>query len=88
MIDMPISTAKINGLKCPEDKSQLKKYDSKNLYLLVKLNGSKLWRFRYIYAGKNKEIALGRYPSIKLTDARDSAEDARILLAKGIDPMA
>lgn len=85
---MPISAAEINGFECPEGKSQLKKFDSKGLYLLVKLNGSKLWRFRYIYAGKNKEMALGRYPSIKLTDARDSAEDARILLAKGIDPMA
>jgi integrase len=85
---MPISAAEINGLKCPENKKQLKKHDSKGLYLLVKPNDSKLWRFRYIYAGKNKEMALGQYPTIKLKDARESAEEARILLAKGIDPMA
>ena len=85
---MSISAAEINGLECPKGKSQFKKHDSRGLYLLVKPNNSKLWRFRYIYAGKNKEMALGRYPSIKLTDARDAAENARILLAKGVDPMA
>ncbi|ENC9836628.1 Arm DNA-binding domain-containing protein [Vibrio fluvialis] len=79
---MPIEAAEINGLKCPEDKKQLKKYDGKGLYLLIKTNGSKLWRFRYVYAGKNKEMALGQYPSIKLANARKSAEDARILLSE------
>ncbi|WP_028835545.1 MULTISPECIES: tyrosine-type recombinase/integrase [unclassified Pseudoalteromonas] len=85
---MPIEAAEINGLKCPEDKKQIKKHDGKGLYLLIKPNGSKLWRFRYVYAGKNKEMALGQYPSIKLANARKSAEDARILLSQGIDPMA
>lgn len=85
---MTLSASEINGLKCPNEKKQIKKYDARGLYLLIKSNNAKLWRFKYIYAGKNKEMALGRYPSITLSKARDAAENARILLGKGIDPMA
>jgi integrase len=85
---MTIVANEIRGFTCPDDKKQIKKYDSKGLYLLIKPNNSKLWRFRYIYGGKSKELALGKYPSIQLTIARELAEKARILLGQGINPMA
>jgi integrase len=85
---MTLFAAQINGFSCPEDKKQIKKYDAKGLYLLVKLCDSKLWRFRYKYGNKNKEMALGSYPSVSLSKARDLAENARILLGQGVDPMA
>ena len=56
-------------------------------FLLVKKNNSKLWRFRYKYAAKHQEMALGKYPIISLSKARELAEEARILLVQGINPM-
>jgi len=56
----------IKHLTCPEDKKQIKKSDGNGLYLLVKINGSKLWRMRYRFNGKHQELALGKYPTIPL----------------------
>jgi integrase len=84
---MTILAREINGFTCPKDKKQAKEFDSKGLYLLIKSSGSKLWRFRYIYNSKNKEMALGKYPFISLSKAREWAENGRILLSQGIDPM-
>ena len=39
------------------------------LYLEVHLNGSKLWRYKYRYMGKQKRLALGRYPDVGLAEA-------------------
>jgi integrase len=84
---MTLFAAQINAFSCPEGKKQIKKYDSKGLYLLVKVGGSKLWRFRYKYGSKNKEMALGSYPSVSLSKARDLSGNSRVLLGQGIDPM-
>lgn len=67
-----------------------KLYDkySGGLYLLVSSSGSKLWRFKYRYVGKQTEIALGRYPEVSLADARKQALDMRQLVAKGQNPVA
>lgn len=48
---------------------------------------SKLWRFRYRYAGKPKMLALGAYPIVTLEKARQKRDDARRLLSDGINPM-
>jgi integrase len=85
---MPLTASQVKSLKCPEERSQIKKSDGNGLFLLVKNNGSKLWRFRYKYALKHQEMALGKYPLIGLADARIAAEQARILLSQGINPMA
>ncbi len=63
-------------------------FDGGGLYLLVTPKGSKLWRFKYRYAGKGKLLAFGSYPEVSLADARQRREDARKLLAKdkSIDP--
>lgn len=57
------------------------------LYAVVTPNGSKLWRFAYSFAGKEKLLALGTYPFLSLAAARDAREAARTLLARGLDPM-
>ena len=61
-------------------------YDEKGLYILVKANGSKYWRFRYRFDGKEKLLALGVYPKVSLSKARRKQEDALKLLDKDIDP--
>ncbi|WNL47921.1 tyrosine-type recombinase/integrase [Dyella sp. BiH032] len=59
---------------------------SNGLYLLVNPIGSKLWRWKYRVAGKEKLLALGSYPVVSLQDARQRHEEARRLLAQGEDP--
>ena len=60
--------------------------DGEGLYLLIKANGARLWRFKYRYAGKEKRLSLGTYPDTGLADARRKHGEARKLLAAGIDP--
>lgn len=56
------------------------------LYLFVKPNGTKAWRFNYRINGKQKTLAIGIYPDISLKAARDKHKEARENLANGIDP--
>lgn len=60
--------------------------DEKSLFLLVHPNGSKYWRLKYYFAGKEKLLALGVYPEISLKTARDKRDEARRLLNDNIDP--
>jgi integrase len=82
---MPLTDTAIKKLK-PTDKP-VKVSDGKGLYLLVNTNGSKLWRWKYRAAGKEKVMALGAYPDVSLAQARDGLEKARKSLAAGTDPM-
>lgn len=59
---------------------------ARGLYLLVNPDGSKYWRFRYRYLGTPKSISLGVYPYVGVADAQGKAHDARVLLAKGVNP--
>jgi len=86
-IVMPLTAAEVKSLKCPSDRKMFKKSDGNGLFLLIKSNQSKLWRFRYKFAGKYQEMALGKYPLISLSEAREATKNARILLTKGINPM-
>ncbi|MQA23636.1 tyrosine-type recombinase/integrase [Rugamonas rivuli] len=68
--------------------SGTKKYqDGDGMYLLVKLAG-KYWRYDYRFNGKRKTAALGIYPEVSLAKARQRRQEARELLADGIDPSA
>jgi Arm DNA-binding domain len=58
------------------------------LSLFVRAKGTKYWYFRFSWDGKQQRISLGRYPEIGLRDARTRRDEARSLLAKGIDPRA
>jgi hypothetical protein len=60
--------------------------DEKGIFLLVNPNGSKYWRLKYRFGGKEKLLALGVYPDLSLADARDMRDEARTQLAKEVDP--
>jgi len=60
--------------------------DGGGLYLLLKPNGAKWWRFDYSIGGKRKTLSLGVYPDTTLSDARRKATDARNNVANDIDP--
>lgn len=60
--------------------------DLDGLGLVVSPVGGKSWHFRYYWLGKQKRISLGNYPEIGLRDARILRDEARALLAKGINP--
>jgi integrase len=60
--------------------------DERGLYLEITPAGGKLWRFKYYFGGVEKRLALGKYPEITLREARDRREEARKLLAHGVDP--
>ncbi|RUQ84482.1 tyrosine-type recombinase/integrase [Legionella septentrionalis] len=63
-----------------------KKSDEKGLFVLVNPNGSLYWRFKYRFLGKEKSLALGTFPDVPLASAREKRDEARRLLAEGIDP--
>lgn len=69
----------------PKDKP-FKLFDGGGLYLLVKPNGSKLWHYKYQFDGKEQNLSIGIYPDISLKDARTQHENARVLLARGVNP--
>ena len=48
--------------------------------------GSRWWRFKCRFAGKEKRISLGVYPDVGLKQARDKREEARRQVAAGVDP--
>lgn len=81
---MPLSDLAIRNAK-PQEKP-FKLTDGGGLYLLVNPTGSRLWRWKYRFLGKEKILAIGAYPTISLAKARDARDAARGLLAEGIDP--
>jgi integrase len=81
---VPLTDLQINKAKAQEKPVTM--FDGAGLFLLVTPTGGKLWRFKYRFEGKEKLLALGTYPEISLTDARNRREDARKLLANGVDP--
>jgi integrase len=62
--------------------------DSGGLHLLIQPTGSKLWRLAYRFAGKQKTLAIGIYPTVTLQEAREQRDGAKRLLGKGTDPSA
>jgi integrase len=65
-----------------------KLYDERGLFLFVPSTGARLWRLKYRLHGKEKLLALGAYPDVSLKRAREKRNDARRLIADGIDPSA
>ncbi|MEX3924002.1 tyrosine-type recombinase/integrase [Paraburkholderia sp. BR10936] len=63
-------------------------FDERGMYLEVSATGGKWWRFKYRFGGKEKRMSLGVYPDISLKDARERRDEARTLVAHGIDPSA
>ncbi len=63
-----------------------KLYDSLGLFLLINSSGSKLWRQKYTYMGKERLLSYGAYPAVSLAKARRKRDETRELLAEGTDP--
>ena len=82
---MAISDTTIKAAKPLQDKPY-KLSDEKGLYILINPNGSKYFRLKYRFAGKEKTLALGVYPETTLKQAREKRDTARKQIADGIDP--
>lgn len=81
---VPLTDIQVKNVKPQEKEFTL--FDGGGLYVLITPSGGKLWHLKYSYNGKGKRITLGAYPSISLADARQRREEAKKLLANGIDP--
>ena len=80
---------KLTELGIKKSKSVIKEkklFDGQGLYLLLHPNGSKYWRIKYRFLGKEKVLALGVWPNISLTAARKMRNEAKIILNSGQDP--
>ncbi|EBU0430704.1 tyrosine-type recombinase/integrase [Salmonella enterica] len=71
---------------CKPKEKEYKLFDERGLYLLVKPNGSRYWRMKFHFGGKERKLSIGVYPDISLAEARNRRDEARRLLAEGIDP--
>ena len=81
---MSLTDAHIRNLKYP---GKPKKYfDGNGLFLFYSSSGNKLWRMAYRFDQKPKTLSFGEYPTISLKDARERRDEAKKLLANGIDP--
>lgn len=80
---MPLSDPEIKKAKFKDKPFKLS--DARGLFLLVNQAG-KYWRLAYRFGGKQKTLALGVYPDVGLARARERRDEARKLLADGVDP--
>lgn len=81
---MALSDLKIKKAKAAE--KPYKMYDSQGLFILVKPNGSRLWRQKYTVAGKERLLTHGSYPGVSLAEARRKRDEARNQIKEGLDP--
>lgn len=82
---MPLSDLAVKKAR-PRDRAY-KIADERGLYMLVTPQGSKLWRLDFRLEGKRRTMGFGAYPDVELTDARDRRDEARKLIAAGLDPV-
>ncbi len=79
----------LTDTQCKTAKKESKPYklsDEKGLFLFVTPAGGKLWRLKYRFNSKEKLLSFGAYPDVRLARAREKRDEARRLLAEGIDP--
>ncbi|MGE5539631.1 MAG: tyrosine-type recombinase/integrase [Gemmatimonas sp.] len=93
---MPLTDAAIRAAK--PSKKPVRLFDGGGLYLEIAPSGGKWWRLKYRFGGKEKRLSLGTYPETPLAGrkdaktgvwmdgAREKRDQARRLLAQGIDP--
>ena len=81
-----LSDTRVRTAKARERPYKL--FDERGLFLLVTPAGGRLWRLRYRMTGVEKLLALGVYPDVPLKRAREKRDEARRLIADGIDPNA
>jgi hypothetical protein len=79
----------LSALAVENAKPRAKQYlltDGNGLHLMVTPQGSKLWRLRYRFGGKQNIVSLGSFPAVSLADARGKRDEAQRLIAQGINP--
>jgi len=91
---VPLTDIQVKNAK-PQEKD-VTMFDGGGMYLLIGrqkfdnsgklLPASKLWRFKYRYAGKEKLLSFGAYPVVTLAEARQRRDEAKKLLSNGVDP--
>jgi len=81
---MPLTDIAIK--KAKPKKKPYKLSDFGGLYILIKPNGSKLWRWKYRIDKKENVYSIGEYPTVSLLDAREERDNARVLVKQGINP--
>nr|WP_303826931.1 integrase arm-type DNA-binding domain-containing protein [Asticcacaulis taihuensis] len=81
---MALSDTALRNAK-PQPK-QFKLYDDGGLFVIVTPAGGKLWRLKYRFNGKEQLLAFGTYPDVGLKTARARRDEARSILATGVDP--
>ena len=81
---MKLNARQVDAAK-PKEKAY-KLADGAGLYLEVVPSGSRYWRMKYRFNGKEKRMAFGVYPAVSLAQARALRDDAKKKLAEGIDP--
>lgn len=82
----PLTDNKIKNTLKPKE-ANYKVGDGAGLYLLVKPNGSKYWRYDCSINGKRKTVSYGCYPEVSIKEAREAHAEARKLVKQGIDPV-
>lgn len=82
---MALTDTRVKQLKHLGSASGEKYADGGGMYLHVSAT-AKYWRMAYRFAEKQKTLALGVYPAVSLAKARRKRDDARELLAEGVDP--
>lgn len=82
---MPLLTAAAVENAKPKEKPY-KLYDTGGLFIIIAPTGGKWWRLKYRVGGKEKLLSLGTYPTTGLKEARDKRDEAKKLIAGGIDP--
>lgn len=83
---MTLTDTKLRNAKATQSPYRLT--DGHGLYALVNPNGTKLWRWKYRFQGREKLMSFGSYPEISIAEARAAHAEGRRTLAAGLDPMA
>lgn len=81
---MALSDAAVRAAK--PQATQYKLFDQGGLFLAVTPSGGKLWRFKYRHLGKEQLLSFGAFPAVGLKDARKLRDDAREMMARGLNP--
>jgi integrase len=82
-----LTDAQCKNAVCPADKKQARFADSGGMYLQVSPTGSKRWFLKYRIDGKEKQLALGSYPAVTLSEARKARDAAKLKKSEGVDPV-
>lgn len=76
----------IGALKPAKKRYKVTDKTRRGLYIEVNPTGVKAWHYRYTFNGKQERIALGHYPAVKLTDARQLRDAAALMVSQGVCP--